>query len=642
MAKGEDVSLTDSLRKKYLDSAYTYFSDNKNDSITRYFFRRSAVAYYDLSLYKKSLQSGKKALEMSVEAKDTVSMAKSWYYTGLAYYEKNYADSAFAAYTHAEKLYLTLDDPDTKGMIILCKAYIYYNNDEYVFCESEAFKALKLLKQANNTVVDIYKCYNLIASALDGQDNNEEAIKYFQKALDQLEEFPRDSYTKESIDIYKASCYNNIGSVYVKIKQYNKAISYYNEALAYENIKVVNPLLYAKLLHSLAYAKLKKGDRQDVLALFNRSLHIKDSLNNKPGTIASYISIGEYYMAEKDTITAISYLKKAYTNSSKINNSLNVLSSLKLLSDIDKVNSNFYSDKYIHVSDSVQRIAKANRTKFARIEYETDMLQLEKEELNRKNSFIIGVSVIVLLFVAAIFIIYYLNSRNKELLLVQEQQKANEEIYQLMFEQQGKIDDARFEEKNRIAMELHDGILNNIYAVRLNLEFSNRKTDDHAIEKRKGFIKELQHVEAEIRAVSHDLNRNMALDQNNNFETILSFMITSQKNIFSTEFEAYIDHDIDWANMPNTDKVNVYRIIQEALQNINKYSKALHAHVAIKLENKNITITITDDGIGFNTHLATEGIGLKNLKKRSEMLNGTLNIDSAPGEGTSIKVEFSL
>jgi len=641
MAKGENVSITDSLRIKYLDSAYAEFSDNKNDSVTRYFFRRSAVAYYDLSRYRESLRSSKKALEMSVEAKDTVSMAKASYYTGLAYYEANYADSAFAAYTRAEKLYLTLDDPGTKGVIVLYKAYIYYNNDEYVFCESEAFKALKLLQEGNN-IVDIFKCYNLIASALDGQDNSEEAIKYFKKALEKLEEFPKDTYTRESIDIYKASCYNNLGSVYVKIKQYNKAISYYNEALAYNNIKDVNPLLYAKLLHSLAYAKLKKGDMQDVLALFNQSLHIKDSLNFKQGTIASYISIGEYYVAAKDTVTAIVYLKKAYRSSNALNNSLNVLSSLKLLSDIDKINSNFYSDKYIQVSDSVQKIAKANRTKFARIEYETDILQVEKEELARKNSFITGVSVIVLLFIAAIFIIYYLNSRNKELLLMQEQQKANEEIYQLMFEQQSKIDDARFEEKNRIAMELHDGILNNIYAVRLNLEFSNRKTDDQAIEKRKGYIKELQHVEAEIRAVSHDLNRNMALDQNTNFETILSFMITSQKNIFGTEFEAFIDHDIDWVNMPNTYKVNVYRIIQEALQNINKYSKALHAQVAIKLENQNISISVTDDGIGFNTHLAAQGIGLKNLKKRSEMLNGTLDIDSAPGEGTSIKVEFSL
>ena len=640
LEKGEDTSLADSLRVTYLDSAYSDLSKNKNDSVTRDLYAKVATAYYNISKYDRSISASKKTHTLASEVHDSIRMAKSLYLSGISYYEKGITDSAFASYRQAEKIYTVLNNPNL-GEIILYKAYIYYDIGDYVMCEGEAFKALRLLQEQKwNT--EIYNCYNLIANSLDGQDSSVDAIKYFKLALNQLDSFKDEGYTEETINAFKTSCYNNMGGVYVKMKLYDTAIERYNEALAYGNIKTTNPLLYAKLLHGLAAAKLKKGDTREVLKLFAQSLKIKDSLGNKMASIASKIGIGEYYIVKKDTQRAINYLEQAYRDADRIHNSINVLNSVKLLTDLDKVNSNFYSDKYIHVSDSLQTVAKLNRNKFARIEYETDQIQGEKEALARKNSFIIGISVVVLLFVAAIFIIYYLNSRNKELLHIQEQQKANEEIYQLMFEQQGKIDSARADEKTRIAMELHDGILNNIYAVRLNLEFSNRKTDAEAIEKRKSYIKELQSVETEIRAVSHDLSKNVIFDQNKNFENILAFMVTSQKNNFHTQFEAIIDAAIDWENMPNTVKVNIYRIIQEALQNINKYSQAHFARVAVKREDDAIKISVTDDGVGFDTAVAAAGIGHKNLKKRTESLNGTLQIDSEPGKGSAITVHFPL
>src|SRR5690606_33569262 len=126
----------------------------------------------------------------------------------------------------------------------------------------------------------------------------------------------------------------------------------------------------------------------------------------------------------------IKFFKNAYELADDINSHYDILNTLKCLSEVDTKNRFFYSNKYITVSDSLQDVAKKNRNYFARIEYETAKLEDEKEELIKKNSFIIGVSAIILLFIAAIFIIYYLNSRNKKLMLIQEQQKANEEIYQ--------------------------------------------------------------------------------------------------------------------------------------------------------------------------------------------------------------------
>jgi signal transduction histidine kinase len=640
LEKGSDLNLSELTREKNIDSAFSNLADANNDSITRVLYNKTGLYYYQIRKYKKALSVIKKSHRLASEVKDSLSMARALHIAGISYYEQSDKDSAFTAYQNAEKIFQALDSPDL-GAVILYKAYIYYDIGEYEMCESEAFKALKKL-QNQNLNTEVFNCYNLIATALDGQDNSEEAIKYFELALNKLEKFKDESYTEVEVEQLKSSCYNNIGLVYEKMGKLDDAIAIYNKALNYSSIKSSSPNLYAKLINNLGHAKFKKNDYSGLPTIFFKSLKIRDSLDNIAGEVASRINIGEYYIATGDTLKGIEYLKLAYRDASIIKSSTDMLSSLRKLADADRENSSFYNQRYFHITDSIKDVTKRNHNKFARIEYETQQLEDEKAALDRKNNFIIGLSVIVLLFIAAIFIIYYLNSRNKELLHIQEQQKANEEIYQLMFEQQGKIDNAKAEEKNRIAMELHDGILNNIYAVRLNLEFSNRKTDETAIENRKGFIKELQNVESEIRAVSHDLSRNVAFNQDKNFESILGFMITSQKNKFDTNFEADIDSDIDWEAMPNTHKVNVYRIIQEALQNVNKYSQALNVTVQVKKEDDGLLVAIIDDGVGFDTHIASEGIGLKNLKKRSESLNGKIEIESSIGKGTAIKVHFSL
>lgn len=635
-------SYTEDEREVLLDSAYAKIEKHKNDSLTRFYFRRLTVDYYNINKYDKSLLFSKRVYDLGKKANDSLSIAKGLHYSGVSHYGNSNNDSAFYYYRAAEKIYTHLKGVDSRslGEIILYKAYVYYDAGEFVMCETEAFKAIKYL-EVENKATDLYACYNLIALSLDEQENNSDAIRYYQKAFDVIDDFKKEGYSESQIAINKASCYNNMGGVYVKMGQHKKAIEIYRQALAMPDIESQSRL-YAKLLNNLAAAKYKSGDYTQLPGLFYKSLAIRDSIDHEGGVIASNLSLGEYFLYKKDTTKAISYLTTAYKKAKVIKSNSDILSGLKLLSTIDKVNNDFYIRRYVEVNDSLQQIAENARTKFARIEFDTDKIITEKDALAKKNSFIIGVSIVVVLFIAAIFIIYYLNSRNKELLLVQEQQKANEEIYELMFEQQGKIESAKTEEKSRIAMELHDGILNNIYAVRLNLEFINKKADEESVARRKEYIKELQSIESEIRGVSHDLNRNALFNQEQSFENMLGFMITSQKNNFDTEFEADIDASINWEDMSNVSKVNVYRIIQEALQNINKYSGATHAKVVVALKGDGIGVTITDNGIGFVPEKAKGGIGLRNLKKRAEALSGTLQINSQPGKGAVVEVLFPM
>jgi signal transduction histidine kinase len=639
LSTAENHHLTAEEREKRIDSAVILLNKNQNDSLTRNLLRRAATSYFDINSFDKLIQLNSTILHLSEKTDDSLSMGKAYYLSGLAYYSKEMPDKALDNYRSAEKIYRKIGHSDL-GPVMLYKAYIFYNAGEFALAESEATMALKLLEQ-RNSYPEVFQCYIVIASSLNDQDNANEAIYYYNLALKYIEKFKKLGYSEQDMEAYRVICYHNMGTVYEKQKKYSKAIQQYKLALASPSTEK-NGLVYSRTINSIAKSRMYNGDTDGVDKMFLESIKISDSIQDIQGGLAARTNLAYYKALKKDTLSAIRNYKQAYTDALKINSNPDKLIILKALADVDKPKSSKYYADYVELNDTLQKVATKNRNKYARIEYETEQLKGENDALVRKNSFIIGVSVVVLLFVAAIFIIYYLNSRNKELVMLQEQQKANEEIYQLMFEQQERVESARSDEKNRIAMELHDGILNNIYAVRLNLEFSNRKSDDETIQKRKGYIKELQSLETEIRAVSHDLSRSASLVQGKDFADMLNFLVKTQKNTFGTFFELSMDKSIDWENMPNTAKVNIYRIIQEAIQNINKYSEAEHANIDIQKDGRQIIINVTDNGVGFDTSKASGGIGMKNLQQRTSALSGLLKIESTPGKGTSINVQFAI
>lgn len=638
-SKAEASSVSTPEKFKYLDSVTQVISTLKNDSLTRNYYRRAFAEYFNLRNFEKSLILSKKIASLSGAAGDTIGLGKAAYFQGLVYYEMGVKDTALIFYRDAENYYRSIKYPDLSS-VILYKSYVLHDVGEYVLCESEASVALKLFRDQNKNY-EIYQCLVVIASALNEQRNFDESLHYYKLALEQIERFSSAEFSEDNKELFRVICYHNIGSVHEKRKEYDQAIMQYKRALKSAQAPR-GSLLYVRVTESMANAKMLMGDKEGVEDMLHEALYISDTLPDKEGAMRGNIYLADYYIREKDTPNALSFYRKGYVAANEINSNINKLKVLEQLGQIDRKKSFIYTKEYIKLNDSLETAALKNRNKYARIEYETDQLKDEKDALVRKNSFIIGLSVVVLLFVAAIFIIYYLNSRNKELVMLQEQQKANEEIYQLMFEQQERVESARSEEKNRIAMELHDGILNNIYAVRLNLEFSNRKSDDETVQKRKGYIKELQSLEAEIRSVSHDLSRSAKLVQGKDFADMLFFLVNTQKNNFGTHFELHLDNAVDWQAMPNTHKVNIYRIVQESLQNVNKYSYAKNAFVDIRKEGEKLVVNVHDDGVGFDTKAAAGGIGLKNLRQRTQSLNGVLKIDSLLGEGVNINVQFAL
>jgi signal transduction histidine kinase len=178
-------------------------------------------------------------------------------------------------------------------------------------------------------------------------------------------------------------------------------------------------------------------------------------------------------------------------------------------------------------------------------------------------------------------------------------------------------------------------------SIRLNLYVLNKKTDEETIKKCLEYIKEIQSIEKEIRTIAHDLNSNL-FSSDVDFINIVENIFTAIKNHSNIDFDLKTGENIDWSTVSTAIKINIYRIIQEALQNIDKYAAANKVAISMDKKDATLIITIADDGVGFNTKNSKNGIGLQNMQKRAEECNGTFNIISTPKKGTKISLAIPI
>ena len=247
--------------------------------------------------------------------------------------------------------------------------------------------------------------------------------------------------------------------------------------------------------------------------------------------------------------------------------------------------------------------------------------------------------IIATILLGSIGYLYYRQRvKNKEFFLIQEQQKANEEVYNLLITQQNRISDARNEEKNRISRELHDGIQSKLTGIRLNLSILKRRSDPETIKKVFPYIEGLKDVENEVREISHDLRaENMSQET---FVSLIKDLVKVQNANQSYKVFLKINNNIDWDFYPNITKVNLYRIIQESLQNILKYAQCKKVKILLDLLNENLVLSISDDGVGFKQQKFKKGIGIINMEERVKMLGGEFIIFSKINEGTIITINI--
>jgi len=623
----------------FLETAYENLEKIDSDSIKNKFLGDIAIETEGLNIDDLFKESNKKSLDISIKLKDYLNIGSAHWNYGNYYTDNELIDSAYFHFNKAFENFDKVKHNYWAAKMLYNMAFIQGKFKDYTGSEILIFEAISKLEKVDEKVrvkkfANLYQCYNYLGLIYMELEEFDKAIIYNNTALDFLTKVKDKRW-------YREGSLNNLGLTYQKKREYDKAIESFELAVNNRNLKKINISFYARLVDNIAYTKFLSEDTVNVYKGLNDAFLIRDSLKNHSGIAISKRHLSEFFAANRDTVKAIELANEALELADQVENNRDKLETLLLLSKVDKKNSNKYLNEYVHFNDSLYVEERKIRNKFTRIRFETDEYIEETEKLSEQNIFIIVGSVLSLLLLAFAYIVRVQRARNKELIFESEQQKSNEEIVALMRKQQSKLEEGRLKERHRISEDLHDGVLGKIFGTRLGLGFLNVNGDEATIEKHKFYIDELQNIEKEIRTISHELKSEI-LASKENFSKIIKDLIEDKSKIGNFEYSFESDNTINWEILDDAIKVNFYRIIQEALQNIIKYAKANIVKVAIEIKNENITLEIEDNGIGFNVARKRSGIGLKNMKSRAKKMNGHFLVESNIEGGTTIFVDCPL
>jgi signal transduction histidine kinase/ligand-binding sensor domain-containing protein len=195
------------------------------------------------------------------------------------------------------------------------------------------------------------------------------------------------------------------------------------------------------------------------------------------------------------------------------------------------------------------------------------------------------------------------------------------------------------EERIRIAGELHDGILQQLTSLSLELATATipLPADSQAKAEVRDVEKRLIDVGAEIRQLSHKLHP--AVLQEKGLPTALSFYCEEFSEIRGIPILCKADEDVD--ELSPGAALCLYRIAQEALGNVAKHANAKQVQVRLSRSNGTVCLSVSDDGVGSNLDGSGKsgGLGLINMRERVRQLKGTFTFESVPGRGTKLKAE---
>ncbi len=203
-----------------------------------------------------------------------------------------------------------------------------------------------------------------------------------------------------------------------------------------------------------------------------------------------------------------------------------------------------------------------------------------------------------------------------------------------------KLVESQEHERKRIAAELHDSLGQNLLAIRNGIkQYLSSSSLKGESSKDLDQIAELA-IESinDLREISFNLHPHQ-LDQLG-LKTAIESMIEQSAHSSGIRVSSDI-FDID-RQFPKDMEINIYRIVQEGLNNIVKYSGAKKAEVIVKKTGRYVDIIIADHGKGFDTLLEGPGFGLKSINERVKLMHGSFEIDSAPGKGAEIKIKVPV
>lgn len=441
--------------------------------------------------------------------------------------------------------------------------------------------------------------------------------------------------------LVKVDYYVRKSSISIKKQNYKESKEFLLNALNYVDKKhsYAYPIILNKLGYTYVMLKDTKKAKETLLESVN--FQNKNGFNNL--TSEAYLNL--YYLAKLQNNPTLEkdYLTKALeTNEDDIYLKKDIYLGFKTfyskLGDLD--NENNYSIKFNKLNDSILNLerGKLKSDIESRFQLKESIKEIShKENIIKKDARIkvlygLGIGLLFILIVILLFIYFYKISIQKK--LRKSQKKLHDEQLKLMQEDQRKeIITEKFNERKKLSMELHDGIANEIGSLKLNIsndsELNNENID--------AILSKIDKLYNDVRNFSHEL------DPENITEVEFSQLVNNlcsliERKGIKTNKKLLITKDID--SLDEAVLINLYRILQEIINNIIKHANATEVQLEIYEDDNELIFFVKDNGVGLiNKPIEKTGIGLNNIKKRVEFLQGTYEFTNIE-KGTTILIKI--
>jgi len=653
-----------SAQTHIIDSLQNDLKNSKDDSVTVLLFTALANEYYSYDTVKSRHYLEKGYL---------LAKKMNWDYALGDYYQIKAMNKQISA------------DHDM--------AHLFF--DSAIFYFKKTIKSKQPHGEVENAKLSMATSLGEKANILVKRGKSEEAIVVY---LTTLETWKTSDNPQKNVAI--GTYYTKISAIYYELKQYDKALFYDRLALSYyitqNNEEAV---AWAYIFISNDFIALKQMDSSIHYMALTKP--IIEQLNNHRLNVRYYNNLGQISSEKKDYRSAIRYYEKTIAEA-KITNSIYqvllhqkmigicyvrlgeyatareylltalpaavagnyVRDKIEILQELVTVEekTNHISDaftylkKLVALRDSVnqensKKAVAEIENKYQSAQKEKNILQLQNDKkiqalsIKQKstlNYFLIG-SVVVLLLIG---FMGYRNFRHRRLLALQQDDLQQQRIRELEKDKQLVAVDSMLkgqeEERSRLAKDLHDGLGGMLSGVKFSL--MNMKSNliiNH--ENVVVFERSLDMLDTsirELRRVAHNMMPE-ALVKFGLDEALKDYCNNiNSSNILHVQYQSFgMEHRLE----SNTEII-IYRIIQELFNNIFKHANASETLVQLLREQNRLSITVEDNGKGFdiNDLEKSKGAGWANIRSRVEYLKGKLDLHSDNNKGTSVNIECPI
>jgi signal transduction histidine kinase len=519
-----------------------------------------------------------------------------------------------------------------KGMAVAYKTIgvCYWSMGSYEPALRAFFDGLKIAEEIGDHE-NINRIEHNMALVHEDMGNADQAIYFFRKNIDWYErtgqrgELPR--------------VYNNIGTVFFQQGLVDSSLINYQSALTVTDLgENIDEAKY--IFINMSEALFLKKDYGNAREYLNKAIEIYTRDNDISGLVECYSMAGKLYLSQRQFGEARINFDKAL--SLAIGGSFQHFygSLYRSIAQLDSAQGNF-KDAFLNFrkatlfQDSLNNFRQKSEYERLLIQHRTDQKEKENQLLKQANL----INQIKMEDNKRLMLIVIIGSVSILGLIVFFSQKRAE--YQRQLEE-AELQHKIRHEKERIAQDLHDNIGTQLTSLSLGL---SKFAKDHSLEADKW-----NHLNQSVHDTMLELRDTIWAI--NNEEITLEQLGDKINNLFwrmrqssPTDYALIMQQELMDKKLKPTEAINLFRIIQEAINNSVQHGTASKIKVAIESDSPSrLIVSIEDDGCGFKWGEATseEHYGLSNMRRRAEEVGGELRIFSESGKGTRINLSLIL